>query len=494
MSLPEILKVKPMSTVDTMTINTSILEPIVCNQNVCRFTLERRGILDINSAVQVGGVFQKNAGDGQIKHFPPIRSGGHAFIKSATLRIGATAIATTDQYGHYQTMMRQFKAVEERVRKDGVLSGCMDGLEPSNKEDGGLQLMNIGWGRSAAGVPTNNGIFPEQNQIVDNDIVTTAVGGPEEVTAVFAVKLSELFPMMRSVQLPLYLIQEPVSIEIQWSGPEESVSYIREHPGGAASSTTGFRIATTQVKFLADYLTYSDNRMAEMGAQVMSDTGLQMPYNDLILTTAATAAIAHPGAGGAPVRTDVNREIGLSSRVVKNIMWSDRVLNATGGTVHFHGDYRSDAYAQPDEFNLRINDRLMFNRPVVSEAQKANYLAQVEGVELQVAACEYSLDQNVPADSVTKQPTLQSFSGTQQVETIDISDAALAGKQHYCGVDLISNPLIGTGTQIGQKPVSLQRTIFRGLGDENAKARETLIWAKVERQFVLKSGVVSVTE
>lgn len=59
MSLPDILKVKPMNTVDTMSIHTSILEPIVCNQNVCRFTLERRGILDVNSVLQVGAVFQK---------------------------------------------------------------------------------------------------------------------------------------------------------------------------------------------------------------------------------------------------------------------------------------------------------------------------------------------------------------------------------------------------------------------------------------------------
>ena len=490
MSLPDILKVKPMNTVDTMSIHTSILEPIVCNQNVCRFTLERRGILDVNSVLQVGAVFQKNAGDAAKKHFPPIRSGGNAFIKTATLRIGATAIATTDEYGHYQTMMRQFKSVEERVRKEGVLSGCIDGLEPSNKEDGGLQPMNLGWGRTIAGHPENNAIMTQANQIADTD---TTEGNPEDVTAVFAVKLSELFPMMRSVQLPLYLIQEPVSIEIQWADKDQGVSYIREE-GGGASNTSGLKIATTQVKFLADYLTYSDDRMAEMGAQVMSEDGLQMPYNDIILTSTATSQTAHPGAGGPPVRTDVNREIGLSSRVVKNIMWSDRVLNPADARDQLLGIYRSDAYCQPDQFNLRINDRLMFNRPVTNEAQKNNYLAQIEGVELQVASCEYSLDQNVEHSTVTKEITLPSFSNAQTVEQIPISQVTLGGHAHYCGVDLITNPLVGSGTLIGQKPVTLERTIFRGLGDENNRARETLIWSKVERQFVLKSGVVSVSE
>ena len=262
-------------------------------------------------------------------------------------------------------MMRQFKAVEERVRKDGILSGCIDGLEPSNKENGSLQPMNIGWGRNLLGHPENNGIFPEANDIVSTD---TTVGSPEDVTAVFAVKLSELFPMARSLQLPLYLIQEPVSIEIEWADKDQGVSYITEEIGGT-SNTSGLRIATTQVKFLADYLTYSDDRMAEMGAQVMSEDGHQMPYNDLNLYSTQTSAIAPPGAGGPPVRTDVNREIGLSSRVVKNIMWSDRVTAPTDSRESLLGIYRSDAYCQPDEFNLRINDRLMFNRPVQNESQ-----------------------------------------------------------------------------------------------------------------------------
>ena len=490
MSLPDILKVKPMATVDTMTIHTSILEPVVCNQNVCRFTLERRGILDINSAVQVGAVYAPDPADGPRLTFPPIRTGGHALVKTATLRIGATAIATTDQYGHYETMMRQFKAVEERVRKDGVLSGCIDGLEPSNLEDGSLQPMNLGWGRqpNANGEPTTTAVVPKAN------LYSRKAQG-ENTTAVFAIKLSQLFPMMRSVQLPLYLIQEPVSIEIQWAdGSVFGETYVTSRDNPLTPMAGKVEIATTQVKFLADYLTYSDDRMSEMAAQVMSEDGLQMPYNDIITTTAATTAIAHPGAGAGPIRTDLNTEIGLSSRVVKNIMWADRVLAPNDGREVLLGQYRADAYCQPDEFNFRINDRLLFNRPVVNEAQKNNYLAQVEGVEIQVASCEYSLDQNVDHSTVTKQITLPSFSGAQFIEGVDVTQVAMGGHQHWCGVDLVTNPLVGSGTQIGQKPVSLQRTIYRGLGDENNQARQTLIWSKVERQFVLKSGVVSVTE
>jgi len=484
MSLPDILKTKPMATIDTMSIHTSILEPVVCTQQVCRFTLEKRGILDINSAVQVGVIRPRDATHGNTDIFPPIRTGGASFIESATLRIGATAVATTNSFGRYHTMMRQFKSAEERIRKSGVLEGTVDGLEPSNTEDGGLQTMNGSWGRDAAGLPNLNSLAHETNLIKDN----------EEDTAVFAIKLSDLFPMMRSVQLPLYLIQEPVSIEIQWSPGDEYTSWVQGDVVANPVAAGPSKIATTQVKFLADYLTYTDDRMAQMAAVVMSESGLQMAYNDLVLTTTTAPGTNAPGGGAAPTVQSVNREIGLSSRTVKNIMWADYLTGVDATQGQLLGVYRSTATSKPSEYNLRINDRELFNRPVVNEATKANYLAQIEGVELQVASCEYSFDQITEHSSIAAPRTFKAFGDTQSYALNGITDNNLSGHQHYCGVDLVTNPLTGAGTQVGQKPILLQRTLYRSAADSPANQVITFVWGKVERQFILKNGNVSVTE
>jgi len=484
MSLPDILKTKPMATVDTMSIHTSILEPVVCTQHVCRFTLEKRGILDINSAIQVGVVRPRDATYPDTQIFPPIRTGGASFIESATLRIGATAVATTNSFGRYHTMMRQFKSAEERIRKSGVLEGTVDGLEPSNTEDGGLQPMNGSWGRTPQGIPNTDS--PSQ--------LTNLIKPLEEETAVFAIKLSDLFPMMRSVQLPLYLIQEPVSIEIQWSPGDEYTSWVQSDVAANAVAAGSSRIATTQVKFLADYLTYTDDRMAQMAAVVMSESGLQMGYNDLVLTTTTAPGAAAPGGGAAPTVQSVNREIGLSSRTVKNIMWADYLTGVDATDGQLLGVYRSTATSKPSEYNLRINDRELFNRPVVNESTKANYLAQIEGVELQVASCEYSFDQITDHSALAAPRTFRAFGTTQSYALNGISDANFSGHQHYCGVDLVTNPLTGAGTQVGQKPILLQRTLYRGAEDSPANQIITFVWGKVERQFILKNGNVSVTE
>ena len=506
MSLPAILRTKPQATIDSMSVHTSILEPIINNQQICRFTLEKKGILDINSCVQVSRVYEAAGGMGYGGDvFCPVKAGAHSWIESATLRVGATAVATTDKYGHYANIKRLFKSAEERIRKDSIRVGSTtDGFEPANVANGQLQPMNLLWGRDENGVPKVNGIIHEELRITDED-----QGEPDAV--VFAIKLSELFPMMRNVQLPLYLMAEPVSIEIRWASDEKNHSFVTSDL--AANQPQHAPIATTQIQFLADYLTYDDTKMGDLAQIAASEQGLTMPYNDIVLTTATVpSAGAAVVAGGAAIKQTVNREIGLAGRVVQNIVWAD-VPNSTNhwsllpGTdaaawTDLNGLYVGRDMCAGSEFNLRINDREFFNRPVSNVAQKAYYLQQTEGVDIQLPSCEYSMDQ-CTADGEWKE-ALRAFKdgavgatvpkGVQSMEGYAIIDNRFTGLQHYEGVSLTSNPLTGTGTAIGQKPIMLNRTINRGFCDAPQQSLETYIWAQVERLFVLQGGIVSLTE
>ena len=249
MSLPDILKVAPQQTIDTMDVHTSILEPLVCNQNNARFQLERRGILDINSCIQVARIkINPTAAGSDVANEvvnAPIRAGCHAWIKSARLRVGATTIATTDEYGRYMCLNRQFKSVEERCRKDGIRNGTVDGMEPSWPANGSLQPMNLDWGNNDNGMPRDEGQTSEQIEITED----------EDTTAVFAIKLSELFPMMKGVQLPLYLMADNLVIDITWQEDTEGFAFYSNQKGlGGAKYVQNCPIATTQISFLADYL------------------------------------------------------------------------------------------------------------------------------------------------------------------------------------------------------------------------------------------------
>tara|TARA_R100000935_G_scaffold36217_1_gene57189 strand:- start:7708 stop:9192 length:1485 start_codon:yes stop_codon:yes gene_type:complete len=494
MSLPDILKVAPQGTVDTMEVHTSILEPLVCNQNNARFQLERRGILDINSCIQVARVKEPATGSLATEVVnAPIRAGCHAWIKSASLRVGAQTIATTDEYGKYQTLNRQFKSVEERCRKDGVLKGTVDGMEPSWLANGQLQPMNLEWGNNDNGAPRFSGETSPEIEITAD----------QATTPVFSIKLSELFPMMRGVQLPLYLMAENLVIDIIWQSSSYGLSfYSSDRSLGAGNFVENCPIATTQIAFLADYLSYNDSKMGDMAAQSMSTEGLTLPYNDIILTTAAINA-AQAGAvpaGSPPVRQTVNRDIGLSSRSVQKIQWAD-IPNTTGefGAEWFliHGFYVSRGFAGGSEWNMKINDRLVFNRPVRNEAQQQYYLSQTaDGVDLQVASCEYSFDQTVNDLGKVIKPAFGVDSVDGPLGSINsnaLTDLSMTGLCHYQGLDL-TNPMSGAGVTVGVKPIILERTLFRGEDDYANQAMTTYIWAQVGRLFVLNNGTVQITE
>ena len=64
---------------------------------------------------------------------------------------------------------------------------------------------------------------------------------------------------------------------------------------------------------------------------------------------------------------------------------------------------------------------------------------------------------------------------------------------HFIGVDLSTSPLNipNTGIKVGQKPVEHLRVLRRT--NENKLARNSTYFSTVERAFVLRNGLVSVS-
>ncbi|MBC8307156.1 MAG: hypothetical protein H8E55_66765, partial [Pelagibacterales bacterium] len=411
---------------------------------------------------------------GDKKCYLPFRTGICSAIQRAVLRIGTTAIATSDEFGKYSTIKRQFKTNEEKQLKDFTTKGTMDGMEGDNSNDGFYQPCNVDWTGGA-----KVGVVPPPIQL------TTS----ETECPVFTIKISELFPMMRNVQLPLYLIHEPVSIELSWKKQPTGAGFVGNiacFESGYAGDTS-ISIGQTNVKFLADYLTYDDDRMEEAAKQVMSDTGMVVPYEDLILTSTSTPAVVPAPTGAVVVPQSVNRELGLSGKVVRSIVSMD----SKSQNNLFLGRYASHGYNVADAYNVRINDAVKYNRPVVRESYKQSQLAQVFSADLNVLNCEYS----------TNQLTNKQL-GNHTINNQLMTDATVAGHtvrgsfeghQHFMGIDLTTSPynIMGVGTLVGQKPISIDRTINRTA--ENNIERFVSYWAVVERQFVLRAGQVQVS-
>lgn len=464
--LPDILDIKPMPVVESMNVETNQLDPVIINQSFCRFVLEKKGILDVGSVVTLS-VHPVTAGDS--KAFLPTKTGIHSLIKKAVLKAGTKVISQVDDYGHYITMKRAFRTNEEKEMKDLVKVGSSDTLMPSIQGDGkyAMKACDYATATAAASYPA------------------LALRTSQTECPVFSIRISELFPMMRNIQLPLYLIDEHISIELTFNTQGAAQTGIIANFDQAYVGDTSITVGTANVKFLADYLTYSSARMDATAQKVMSATGLVMPYEDIILTTASVPAANPAPTGTDVVKQTISRDLGLSSKVVRSLLVHDHAVADA-----LQGNYSSDAHRVSDEYNFRINDQRVYARDIVLESRKMDQLSQLFGSQINCSGGEYSFDALTNKQSPEHPINNQVFSAST---FFGHPMTALAGKCHYEGVDLSKTPLniAGAGTQIGQKPIECLKTVFRTALDNNV--RTLRFFATVERALSLKSGQLFVS-
>jgi hypothetical protein len=510
-ALPEVMSLKPYKSVDTMSVDTEILDPVVITDEFCRFQLQNKGVLNVNSQIQLSCVTDQATRGYSL----PFRTGIHALIKSAAFKIGTQTISSVDEYALYQQCARQFKTLEERTRKDTVKIGSTDGLEPENNDVGVgiLPLASLG--------PA--GLQPSMVNWVDVSesatLLTSQPTNDATTTGLFSISLSDLFPIMKNMALPLFAISQPVSIELVFrtQAPtlqDQGAILCRENssvaPGANAKPYCKVTAAHPNIKMLVDYLTFSDDRQQELLAQTMSSQGLVVPYDDILLSTSTTPALAAPGTG----EQTIVRELGFSGKKVKSLVWADTPDQGSGGVTAgdypFMGKYYSQAYLRPDEYQVRVNDLNKYNRPIVRESQKAHQLSRVFGGDFCVNNVEYSNDACVDKTNWLKNQELMAghTTGASVVDcqgnpiqelpvavaggtNTSVHNKTFVGLQHFYGCDLTTDPSTGEGQLIGQKPILLERKIYRSAADYGQ--RTTRCWGTYERTMVLRNGIVSVT-
>lgn len=504
-NLPEVLQITPMATIDNMTIETSILDPTTITKNSVRFVIPRKGILDVGSAIELGCValdktLTTDATTLAKKPFYPYKTGIGACIERATLRCGSVVLAQTEQFGRYLTINNQFKTQAERTHRDATYMLTSDGVEPDNDGNGRFQPAGCDWGDDASG--SGKRVDSVVLGVQDDELVLVNVG---------LVKLSQLFPhFAKGLQLPLFAMNDECVLEIEFTQQGDlnenqgAIGIFPESYITGGGTNFGCAVDPRTVRFLSDHLTYhgtgksGKDRMSEVADMIMSDTGLTVPYDNLSLTTMNIPASTEPN-------QTVSREIGLAGKVVKTIVMADQSFNANGNPLLSTqlGLYHSKATWLPSSYNLRVNDRLLYNRAVERESYQQNQLAQAMGTDICVANSEYSWDQSVSKESTTLGEYTNSRWTSETVNgfacSTSLADGTFVreGMSHYNAIDLRTDPTNDSGTLVGQKPITLERSIRRVTQTGNANASDTakktcFCWSQYQQVVNIKNGRVSV--
>jgi len=417
--IPDLMRIGSIPTDLSQDMDTEVLDPVVHNDNFCRFVLSNKGFLHSFSKITLG---VKALATKEFSTFPA-GVGVHSLIQRCALRIGTTTVAEIDDFNHWMGYKSMFIDMDTNLERETYLTGRvlayrLDYNDTENDIDD-INASNLYIKNNLEPVADGAGAATlEPNIFIQN-----------QNSAVFSVSVADLFPFLRFNQLPLYMIDQQISIELHFQPADTLRRCCFENTG----ETTGgiFEIDQTQTKFISDYIYYDGDLMEQYRNQnkVMNWTYVdyRLAKRTITSTTLATKNTIDIGGAGR-----------LVNRIITSLEFDavadNSVLNAYHSTSpDMNGDNNGIATT-----NLIYNDNRLYPIDRSNNALHFHDLVQTE--------------QNVPQitrDGFNREGL--GVSATYKYNNYDLADEdkGVIGKHFYLGYRLNRNERVNSrGVQI----------------------------------------------
>lgn len=495
----------------TLEVHSEILEPLSQSQNICRFEIPHKNIMDsdsvliwkVNWSLQNGGAADHRT-TGDMIALPNFEAGLYDTIKRARLYVDGVIISELNEVGKYLTLRKNFVPQEVKVERDDFFSYANHRLcNTGGKVD-----------RKGASIQRTPG---------DKELGQANGGQGHKYLVEASVKLHELFAVLKDAQLDTNNINGKIMVEIDWNvnAVNDNCNYV-----GSAVVNGDRGLVVSEPRLIIDFLTYNDEVQAQIKNTIFGDgPGVNMVYREVALVRKNLVARA----GGAGVESQ-DFAIGMTGRAVQKV-WVAKVMNDANPQA-LQG-CRSDLLLG-QKWNMRVNDLMIFDRDVDNRAEEFNYLqscgekqftcppSSYERRESGVyggyaAADDLWLDTlnvaypnanaaNVPvavsasySGDVSGELSVDAMSKQGTARTITNNVRQSAGRQNYLAVSLAKyskgpeSPL--NAMRIGSTPIlfSLERN---GDNDANTTRQngEVYFWVEYLKMMTLKNGQVIVSD
>lgn len=466
--VPNLLRVSPMDTMTATDVETSITDPVVKSDSFVRFTLLNKGILHSHSKITL----EITAPDANDRFLPPT-VGAHSLISRAALRVGTKTLQEIDGYNYLSAYKQMFVSNEHQLQREQVLSGKNiahefrydDQATTSGGPDNDTRAFTYGLSN---GKEYNSSYGNEDPDLRVNDFINLK-NNPQ-----FQIALADLFPMLKQTQLPLYMMQEQVSIELTFEPTQNARAC-----GADGVAAADYAINTDQVKFIADYIYYPQEMMATYANQNPEITINHFDYRHSKVSVSATTANGNT----------LIRNLGGAGRIVTKVitgLQSDSSLN-DGITNQYHAispentyDFGEDPAADSRNgsltVNVKYNDRFLYPIDVTNPARHFHNTAQAEGMVPFVTREEYS------AEGVAL--TKDEFMGFDQDTGDAATEQGVLGRCNWLAFRLNRNERINSrGLEFYYK--------YQNLNDGGLYTQRS--WIELAKVTVLQAGFVTTT-
>ena len=419
--IPNFLMLDQIPTNYVQQLETDLLEPVVFQQGTttsdgfARFTLQNKGFLHSHSKIFLSIEPQ---GTTTASYLQP-HVGIAQVIKKAVLKIGNKALNELDSWDALFAVKSSLITNENNIEREQYLTGrslahefTYNAKSSQNASDYGLSNgMEYTSGRLNA---------PEWAQMV---------ASKKNECPSFSIDLSDLFPFLKVNQLPLYMINEPINIELYF---HPTIGKRLQIPSGQTVDQEMF-IARDQLKFAADYIYYGASD--EMARYAAANPDLSFSFVDYRLVEHSTDATA--------LASGVVRNLGMANRMVPRVITLMVDTDTAAGETSILGSNNSKALSISADgvlgavkYNIRYNDRFEYTSDVDNTSRLFSEFTNSEGIPF-ITRQEYS-----NAGSVA--------GGISSVDTYEgrIQDTFLSGHFFYMGSRLTNGRVGNRGLEL----------------------------------------------
>jgi len=400
MSIPNLIRLDDIPSDYGVAVETDLLETSTFQEGTATqtgyasFNLPQKGFLHSKSKLFLSLVPVA----GKPRSYYPQNIGVASVISRAVLRVRKSGQVLNDisDFGNFHSIKSTM--VSNEVNKE--LNQYVDGrtvnhgfrhirwtgaaVEDTGSEAYGYGLNN---GREYANDP--QGVTGEATNLNQLEFANMDGGAPSESPS-YSLSLDSLFPFLKSQQIPLYLIEQGLSIEIFWSKTAlDRVCF------GTGSTTGGnFVIDRNELKFCADYITYTQDDAMNRFRDANPVIEMTFPDYRLAKTTVTEAELA----------SGIVRSLGMNNRLVSRAITILSREDAASGVDSDNSivnkynmispaastkNIATGAVTGNVKYNLKYKSRFEFSQSLENKAEIFTELTKSEGLPF-VTRQEYS--------------------------------------------------------------------------------------------------------
>ena len=388
-NVPDLVKIGSIPSNLQIDYDTTVYEPVTKSQSFLRFQIDNKGILHSNSKLTISMAL----GIAETAFFP-FGVGVNSLIERATLKCGGKTLSEIDDWNHYMAYRSMFVAAENNKEREAITTGRImsyKSLYNTSKSASVTEMPNT----KAKAIGLDTGLYTDGGGAQDNQLIPDYLLA--ENAPVFQISLADLFPFLKMNQIPLYMMRDPLFIELTLVGAN---SKNRLSLKAAATPNKTYNVDLNNTHLLIDHIYYPP---AQMEAFAAANPQITLSYHDYNLSKQSLT----------PTQALNNiRNIGGAGRIVTKVIHGIS-NNADDGETqvlnNFQAEYPNTG-TESVELNVRYNNSFIYPIDVKNTARLYNLITTTEGMTPFVPRDSY----NDEGDAITNADHIMGYAQAGQ--------------------------------------------------------------------------------